>query len=147
MTPQELNNEIKSAMKAKDTVRLSILRQVLNEVRNIEVNERRDVTQEDVDNMLKRTLKQTNETLDASIKAANDDERTKTLEAQVQILNEYLPKQVSGDELKALVDTVIVDTNATSMKDMGAVMKELNARTGGNIDKAQAAAFVKEKLS
>lgn len=141
-----LNAEIKKAMKSQDKTRLSILRQVLNEVRNIEVNERRDVTEKDVDAMLKRTLKQTNETLEASIEAANDEDRTRMLAAQCAILEEYIPKQVAGDELEALIDTVVSEMGANSMKDMGNVMKELDARTGGNFDKGAAAGMVKQKL-
>lgn len=141
-----LNDEIKKAMKSQDKTRLSILRQVLNEVRNIEVNERRDVTEKDVNAMLKRTLKQTNETLEASIEAANDEDRTRMLTVQCAILEEYIPKQVSGDELVALIDAVVSETGASSMKDMGNVMKELDARTGGNFDKGAAAGMVKQKL-
>lgn len=61
----------------------------------------------DVDAMLKRTIKQTKETLDGSIKAGNDQDRTDTLTEQVKILEEYLPKQVSGEELSALIGEVL----------------------------------------
>ena len=79
MKYDELKDEIKAAMKAKDKVRLSILRQVHGEIKNIEVNERRDIEDADVDAMLKRLIKQTRETLDGSIKAGNDQERTDML--------------------------------------------------------------------
>lgn len=147
MQRTELDNEIKRAMKAQDKTRLSILRLVLNEVKNIEINERRETTEEDVVAMIKRVLKQTSETLEMSIKAGNNEERTSTLSAQCSMLEEYLPKQISGDELSALIDTVIAENGASTMKDMGSVMKELGVRTGGNFDKSGAAAMVKEKLS
>ena len=67
MTNEELQKEMIAAMKAKDKVRLSIIRQVKAEVKNIEVNERRDVTEEDVNSMIKRLIKQTSETLEMSI--------------------------------------------------------------------------------
>ena len=69
MNYEELQNEIKAAMKAKDKPRLSILRQVHGEIKNIEVNERREITDADVDAMLKRLIKQTKETLDGSIES------------------------------------------------------------------------------
>ena len=122
MRYDELQDEIKNAMRAKDKPKLSILRQVHGEIKNIEVNERRDITDADVDAMLKRLIKQTKETLDGSIKAGNDQERTDTLTAQVAILESYLPKQVSGDELVALIDEVLTETGASSKKDMGRVM-------------------------
>ena len=67
MTNEELQKEMIAAMKAKDKTRLSIIRQVKTEVKNIEVNERREVTEEDVNNMVRRLIKQTNETLEMSI--------------------------------------------------------------------------------
>ena len=109
MKYEELKDEIKAAMKAHDNVRRDILRQVHTELKAIEVNERREVTEADVDAMLKRTIKQTKETLDGSIKAGNNQERTDTLTEQVAILEEYLPRQVEGDELAALIDEVLAD--------------------------------------
>ena len=103
MEYQVLQDEIKAAMKARDNHRRDILRQVHTELKAIEVNERRDVTEADVDAMLKRVIKQTKETLDGSIKAGNNQERTDALTAQVAILEGYLPKQVEGEELTALI--------------------------------------------
>lgn len=147
MTNEELHAEMIAAMKAKDKVRLSIIRQVMGEVKNIEVNERRDVTEEDVTNMVKRLIKQTNETLEMSIKAANNQERTDTLAEQVRILEGLLPAQVSGDELSALIDKTIAELGASTKKDMGKVMGALNKATGGNLDKAAAAKEVGARLS
>lgn len=147
MNYDELKDEIKAALKAHDKPRLAILRQVHGEIKNIEVNERREITDADVDAMLKRTIKQTKETLDGSIKAANNQERTDTLTAQVAILESYLPKQVSGEELSQLIDTVLAETGATTKKDMGRVMGELTKRTGGNFDKPAAAKELGSKLS
>ncbi len=147
MNYDELREEIKNAMKAKDKPRLGILRQVLGEVKNIEVNERREITTADVDAMLKRTIKQTKETLDGSIKAGNDQERTDTLAAQVEILEGYLPKQVSGEELTALIDAVLAETGASTKKEMGKVMGALTQKTGGNFDKAAAAKELQGRLA
>lgn len=147
MEYQQLQDEIKAAMKARDNHRRDILRQVHTELKAIEVNERRDVTEADVDAMLKRVIKQTKETLDGSIKAGNNQERTDTLTEQVAILEGYLPKQVEGDELVALISEVLTDTGATSKKEMGLVMGELTKRTGGNFDKAAAAKELGTKLS
>ena len=147
MNYEELHSEIKNAMKAKDKPRLGILRQVLGEVKNIEVNERREITTADVDAMLKRTIKQTKETLDGSIKAGNDQERTDTLTAQVEILEGYLPKQVSGEELAALIDAVLAETGASTKKEMGKVMGVLTQKTGGNFDKAAAAKELQGRLA
>ena len=147
MTYDELKEQIKAAMKAKEKVRLSILRQVHGEIKNIEVNERREITDADVDAMIKRLIKQTGETLEGSIKAANDDERTETLRQQVAILEELLPEQLSGEALEALVEKTIAELGAETKRDMGRVMKALTAATGGNMDKAAAAKLVGSKLA
>lgn len=147
MTYDELKEQIKDAMRAHDKPRLSILRQVHGELKNIEVNERREVTDADVTAMVKRVLKQTGETLEGSIKANNNQERTDTLKRQVEILEGLLPKQLSGDELVALVEKTIAEVGATTKRDMGKVMGALNAATGGNLDKAEAAKEVGKRLS
>ncbi len=147
MNYQTLQDEIKAALKAQDKNRLSILRQVHGEIKNIEVNERREITDADVDAMLKRVIKQTKETLDGSIKAGNNQERTDRLAEQVSILESYLPKQIAGDELLALIEEVLAETGATTKKDMGRVMGALTQRTGGNFDKPFAAKEVGSRLA
>ena len=147
MTNEELHAQMVAAMKAKDRTRLSIIRQVMAEVKNIEVNERRDVTEEDVNSMIKRLIKQTGETLEMSKQAGNNQERTDVLTQQVEILESLLPEQVSGDALVALIEKTIAEVGAESRKDMGRVMGALNAATGGNFDKAAAAKEVGARLS
>lgn len=147
MTKDELQAQMVAAMKAKDKARLSIIRQVMGEVKNLEVDERRDATEEDVDRMIKRLIKQTGETLEMSIKAANNQERTDTLTEQVEILESLLPEQLSGDALVALIEQTIAELGASSKKDMGRVMGALTKATGGNFDKPAAAREVGARLS
>ncbi|WP_417061390.1 GatB/YqeY domain-containing protein [Enorma massiliensis] len=147
MTNEELHNEMVAAMKAKDKVRLSIVRQVMGEVKNLEVNERRDAIEEDVNTMIKRLINQTTETLEMSRKAGNNQERTDTLTQQVEILESLLPEQLSGDALIELIEKTIAEVGAATRKDMGRVMGALNKATGGNFDKAAAAKEVGARLA
>ncbi|WP_085830818.1 GatB/YqeY domain-containing protein [Collinsella vaginalis] len=147
MKRDELQQQMVAAMKAKDKTRLSIIRQVMGEVKNIEVNERRDATEADVDSMIKRLIKQTGETLEMSEKAGTDAERTETLAEQVRILESLLPEQVSGDALVALIEQIIAETGASTKRDMGRVMGALTQATGGNFDKPAAAREVGARLS
>lgn len=147
MTNEELHNQMVAAMKAKDKVRLSIIRQVMAEVKNVEVNECRDATEEDVNSMIKRLIKQTNETLEMSRKAGNNQERTDTLAEQVEILESLLPAQLSGEALVELIEQTIAEVGAATRKDMGKVMGALNKATGGNFDKAAAAKEVGSRLA
>ncbi len=111
------------------------------------MNERRDATEEDVNSMIKRLIKQTNETLEMSRKAGNNQERTDTLAEQVEILESLLPAQLSGEALVALIEQTIAEVGATTRKDMGRVMGALNKATGGNFDKAAAAKEVGSRLA
>lgn len=147
MQYDELKEQIKDAMRAKDKPRLEILREVHGEIKYIEVNERREITETDVNNMIKRVLSQTKETLEASIKAGNDQERTDKLTAQVEVLEGLLPQQVSGDELMALIDEALAETGATSKRDMGRVMGVLTQKTNGNFDKPAAAQELGKRLA
>ena len=82
----------------------------------------------------------------AAIKAGNNQERTDTLTEQVAILEGLLPKQISGDELIALIDATLAETGATAKKEMGRVMGALTQKTGGNFDKAAAAKELQGRL-
>ena len=148
MTYEELHAEMVAAMKAKDKVRLGVARLVLGELKNASSRGgAHEITEEEVTAQIKRTLKQTNETLVMSEKAGNNAERTENLREQVAVLESLLPQQVSGDELVALVEKTIAELGATSKKDMGRVMGALTAATNGNFDKPAAAKEVGSRLS
>lgn len=148
MTYEELHAEMVAAMKAKDKVRLGVARLVLGELKNAASRGgAHEITEEEVTAQIKRTLKQTNETLEMSEKAGNNAERTENLREQVAVLVSLLPQQVSGDELVALVEKTLAELGATSKKDMGRVMGALAAATNGNFDKPAAAKEVGSRLS
>lgn len=148
MTYEELHAEMVAAMKAKDKVRLGVARLLLGELRNAASRGgAHEITEEEVTAQIKRTLKQTNETLEMSEKAGNNAERTENLREQVAVLESLLPQQVSGDELVALVEKAIAELGATSKKDMGRVMGALTAATNGDFDKPAAAKEVGSRLS
>ena len=147
MTYDELHAQMVAAMKAKDKVRLGVIRLVLGELKNMAAKEQRDITEEDVTAQVKRSLKQTGETLEMSEKAANNPERTENLKEQVTVLESLLPEQVAGDALVALVEQTIAELGATSKKDMGRVMGALTKATSGNFDKPAAAKEIGSRLA
>lgn len=146
MNRDELNDGIKAALKAHDKVRLMTLRSVLAEVKNLEVDVRAEATEQQVNDMVKRVLKQTRETLDGYSKAG-DGERVAEYTTRVEVLESLLPEQLSGDALEAKVKEVVAELGATTKRDMGKVMGALNQATGGNFDKAAAAKIAGELLS
>ena len=139
-------SEITAAMRAHDKSRLSILRQVKNEIDIKEKDAQRDATGEEVVAALKKVLKQTGETLEGSIKVGTDDARTALLAEQVAILEGYLPAQIAGDELAVIVERVIADGGFTEKRDMGRVIAAVVAECGGNCDKAELAKIAGSRL-
>ena len=141
MKKEELLEQIKLAMKARDKVRVSILRQVNQAVKQVEVDERRDATEADITKAVKKLQKVTAEELDGLRKAGAEShaERIQELSTQADVLSQLLPRQLEGADLEQLADSLIAQLGATSKRDMGKVMGALNARTQGNFDKAAAA--------
>ncbi len=147
MNKEFIEAEIVSAMRSHDKPRLAILRLVKNEVDTKEKAEKRQLSDEEVTGALKKVLKQTGETLEASIKAGTNAERTVLLQEQVDILSAYLPKQVCGAELEDVADRVLAEAGFTEKRDMGKAIGLVVAGTGGNCDKAEVARIVGARLS
>ena len=149
MKKEELLEQIKLAMKAHDKARLSILRQVNQAVKQVEVDERRDATEADLTKAVKKLQKVTAEELDGlrTAGAESHAERIQELSTQADVLSQLLPRQLEGADLEKLADSLIAELGATSKRDMGKVMGALTKATNGNFDKPAAAAYVGSKLS
>lgn len=147
MNKQFISDEITAALRAQDRPRLSILRQVKNEIDTKEKASGLDLTDEEVVAALKKVLKQTGETLEGSVKANTNAERTALLQEQVDILSAYLPEQVCGAALSAVVERVIAESGFTEKRDMGKAIAAVVAETGGNCDKAEVAREVGSRLA
>lgn len=148
MKKEELLEQIKLAMKAHDKVRLSILRQINQALKQIEVDERREVSEQDITAAMKKLKKVTQEELSCLEKAREGhEERIELLSQQNSILDALLPQQLTGAALEELADKIISDLGASSRRDMGKVMGELSRVSNGNIDKPYAAKYVGQKLS
>ncbi|GAB4281304.1 MAG: GatB/YqeY domain-containing protein [Coriobacteriia bacterium] len=146
MDKQFLSAEIASAMRAHDKPRLSILRLVKNEIDTKEKESGAELAPQDVVAALKKVLKQTGETLEASEQAGTNAERTALLKEQVEILRGYLPEQVTGDALVAVVERVIAEGGFVEKRDMGRAIGLVVAECGGNCDKAEVARLVGARL-
>lgn len=146
MDKARIVSEITAALRAHDKVRLSILRQVKNDMDIKEKDTGRDITPDEVVAVLKKVLKQTGETLEGSIKVGTDDARTALLTEQVAILEGYLPDQVTGDALAEVIERVLAAEGITEKRDMGRAIGLVSAECGGNCDKAEVARLVGGKL-
>ena len=138
--------DIKEAMKNKDQVRLGTLRFLNSAIKNKEIEARpKELTEDDVLSVIKKAVKQRKESIDQYQQAGRNDLAEKE-ESELKVLNDYLPEQMGREQVEALVAAVVTELSADSMKMMGAVMKEVIARSGGAADNKVVSEVVKAKL-
>src|SRR5260221_14086361 len=139
-----LNQKIQEAMKSGNAVKLSTLKLLFSELHNYQIDHPQ-MTEEDELMVIKKEAKKRKDAIE-SYKKAGANDRAIQEEAELKILEEYLPEQMSDEELKKIVDQVFTEVNPEGMKDMGKVIGLVMAKAKGNADGGKAAAFVQQKL-
>ena len=134
-----------AAMKARDKERVNVLRMVNSEVKAYEVNNRVEIPDEEVIRIVEKNIKQTKEALDFAEKA-NDENRIKEGKFALEVLTPYLPKQLTDDEVNAMIKEIIDNGNYTA-KYMGKIMKEIMPKVNGKFDRSKINPMVKEILA
>src|SRR6202012_2647063 len=143
-----LRADLNAAMRARDQVRMRTLRMALTSITNEEVagSAARDLSDDEILKVLPREARKRREAAEA-FGAAGRTEQAQAERAEGDVLADYLPAQLSDDELAALVDAAIAETGATGMKAMGQVMKALNPKVAGRAEGGRVAALVRSRLS
>ncbi|MBK8034211.1 MAG: GatB/YqeY domain-containing protein [Chloroflexi bacterium] len=129
----KLSEALKAAMVAKDTARRDVIRLMQSAVKQIEVDERKTLTNEDVLTILQKEVKKRRESAEEARKA-NRVDIAEGEEAEIAIIEQFLPQQLSRAEIEVLVRDAIAQTGATSAKEMGKVMGVLMPKTKGVAD-------------
>ena len=147
----ELNNALKEAMKSKDNVALSTVRLILAALKDRDISVRskgqnEGVTDADIMSMLQTMIKQRNESA-KTYKDAGRDELAQRERDEITVIKKFLPTQLEGSELNAVIDKAIVESGAQSVKDMGKVMAVLKENYAGQIDMGKAGPTVRERLA
>jgi uncharacterized protein YqeY len=143
---QQIKSDIKDAMRAKDTVKRDALRNIQAAVKQIEVDERRDVTDADLETIMMKYLKQREDAKIQFADAGRDDLVAKE-DAEIAIIKAYLPEPMDDAELENVLKEVIASTGAESMKDMGKVMGTAKGAIGSRADGGRINVMVKKLLS
>ncbi len=143
---EKLTEEMKAAMKAKDTVRLSTIRMLRGQLKNRQIEKGEELTPEEEIAVLQNAAKKRKEAIAAYEKSGRDDLLEKE-QQELAIISEFLPKQLSESEIEEVVTRVIADVGATSMKEMGQVMKGAMAELKGRADGKLVQEIVRRKLS
>jgi uncharacterized protein YqeY len=143
---EQLNQDMKTAMKGKQTDRLSTIRQLRSAIKNKEIELRQEIDDSTILAVISTLVKQRRES--AELYRSNDrPELADKEEAELAVLQQYLPAQLSEDELRALVAEVISTTGATSLKDIGRVMPVVMAKTKGSAEGRLVNQVVRELLA
>jgi len=141
----QLHEDMKTALKAGDKIRLGTLRLVWAAIKQREVDERIELDDGQVLAVLGKMLKQRRDAAVQFEQAKRDDLATQE-RAEIMIIEAYLPARLTAAELTTLIDTAIADTAATSLRDMGRVMALLKQRAAGRVDLGELSARVRSRL-
>jgi uncharacterized protein YqeY len=141
-----INDDVKAAMKAKDKARLGVLRLITAAIKQREVDEKITLNDEQVLAVLEKMVKQRKDSITQYEKAGRD-ELAQQEAFEIGIIQEYLPEQLSEEEINALIDEAIGSSGAESMKDMGKVMGMLKPKLAGRADMGAVSGKIKAKLT
>lgn len=139
-------NDLKEAMKNKDSFKLGVIRMVKGAIQLEKINKKRDLNDEEVIDVISKQIKLRKDSINEFEKAGRND-LADTTKKEVEVLNEYMPEQLSSEEVNKIIDEAFVKVNPTSQKDMGLIMKEVTPKVKGKADMGEVSRIIKEKLS
>ena len=149
MLRDDINNAVKEAMKAKEERKLSTLRMVNSTIKNADIDARGQgkppLSDDDLLGVFQKMIKQRQESVELYDKGGRADLATQERD-EIAVIQAYLPKQMSDDDMKGAIAAVIKETGAASMKDMGKVVAALKAKYAGQMDFGKASGLVKAAL-
>ena len=148
---EKIESDYKNALKSKDKNKISTYRLILSGIKDLDINNRsgpnkKDTDDEDIKKLLKKMIKQRSESIEV-YKKNNRNDLLEIEENEVNVLSEYLPKQMSEEETISNCKQIIEKTGASSIKEMGKVMGELKQNHSDTIDFSKAGALIKDLLS
>ena len=148
---EKIELDYKNALKSKDKNKISTYRLILSGIKDLDINNRsgpnkKDTDDEDIKKLLKKMIKQRSESIEV-YKKNNRSDLLEIEENEVNVLSEYLPKQMSEEETISICKQIIEKTGASSIKEMGKVMGELKQNHSDTIDFSKAGALIKDLLS
>jgi hypothetical protein len=141
-----LTEDMKSAMKAGDKDRLKVVRLLLADIKRVEVDTRTELDDASVTTVIEKAVKQRRDSIE-QFTAGNRQDLADIEQAELEVIEAYLPEQLSDAELDALIDEVIATTGADSIRDMGKVMGAIKAQAAGKADMGLVGARVKARLA
>ena len=142
---ERINNDLKEAMKSKDSFRLSVIRMVKGAMQLAKPNPREELTDDDVITVISKQIKMRNDSI-KEFEAAGRSDLVGQNKREIEVLNTYIPKQLSEEELTEIIDKVFEEVKPTSQKDIGLIMKNISPLVKGKADMSLVNKLVKERL-
>jgi len=147
----KIETDYKNALKSKDKNKISTYRLILSGIKDLDINNRsgpdkKETDENDIKKLLKKMIKQRSESIEV-YKKSNRNDLLEIEKGEVNVLSEYLPKQLGEEETSKLCSEIIQKTGASSIKDMGKVMGELKKNHSDDIDFSKAGSILKELLN
>lgn len=146
MLISKLQEDLKQSQLARDEVKVSTLRMLLSEIKNSEILKQKELTDDEILQVTTREAKKRRESI-TSFRSGNREDLALKEEAELKILKEYMPTQISDEELTKLVKETITELGANSIQDMGNVMSVVMGKVKGQADGGRVSELVKIKLN
>lgn len=155
MLLDSIKKDLKIAMKAKETLKISTLRMITSSIKNIEINNRtsskdessnESLSDNEIIQLLTKMIKQRKESAEI-YKESDRSDLEKKENDEIEIIEQYMPSQINDDEIDKLINEIIDETGSSNIKDMGKVMTILKEKYSGQMDFGKASLIVKEKLN
>ena len=143
---KRITDDMKSAMKAKDKQTLKAVRMILGAIKQKEVDDRIELDDAQVMTVIQKMVKQRKDSISQFSDAGRTD-LVEVEEAELAVINSYMPEQLSDEEVSVAVDKAITNSGANSMKDMGKLMGMLKSQLDGQADMGLVSRLIKDKLS
>ena len=143
---ERLQADLKEAMKAKDTFKRDVIRFVMSAIKQIEVDERKELSDADIEAILVKQIKQRNDAIE-QFKNGGREDLVEQNEKELKILRSYLPEPMSDEEVREILEQIIAETGAAGMKDMGKVMGAAKAKIGSRAEGKVINRIAKELLN
>lgn len=145
MLAEKINNDLKEAMKNKDSFKLGVIRMIKGAMQLAKPNPREELTDDDVITVISKQIKMRNDSI-KEFETAGRSDLVEQNKKEIEILNTYMPKQLSEEELTEIIDKVFEEVKPTSQKDMGLIMKNISPLVKGKADMSLVNKLVKERL-
>lgn len=143
---ERILEDLKSAMKAQDKELLSVIRMVKGAIQMEELDKKHELSDDEVITVISKQIKTRKESIE-EFKKGNRQDLIEQTKSEIDILNKYMPEQLSEEEVNKIIDDIFVEVKPTSIRDMGKIMGAASSKLNGRADKSYISTYIKNKLN